>query len=71
MLKVPLEEVTLAVRQQEQAVEATMAKPELPPYKNTIYKPKAHVASTVAIFSLGSIHGHKKDILTPIIAIAI
>ncbi|MGK7949499.1 MAG: flavin monoamine oxidase family protein [Xenococcaceae cyanobacterium] len=44
---------------------------ELPPYKNTIYSPKAHAASTIAVFSFDSIHGHKKDILTPTIAIAI
>ncbi len=37
-----------------------------PPYKNTICNPKAHVASTIAVFSFYSIHGHKKDILTPI-----
>jgi hypothetical protein len=33
---------------------------ELPPYKNTICNPKAHAASTIAVFSFYSIHGHKK-----------
>ena len=30
------------------------------PYKSTIYKPKAHLANTIAFFSCCSIHGHKE-----------
>ncbi len=39
---------------------------ELPPYKYTIYSPKACVAMTIAVFSFYDLHGHKKDILTRI-----